>query len=70
MNSQHLLLVIDKPMTRILPELYDDNDNFVLNVYNNNNESNSNSMYKVKRQSDKKQGPTKNSIIENHFGLT
>ena len=69
LNSQHLLLVIDKPMTRILPELYEDNDNFVLNIYNSNNESNSNSMYKVKRQSDKKEGPTKKSIIENKFGL-
>ena len=43
--------------------------NFVLNIYNSNNESNSNSMYKVKRQSDKKEGPTKKSIIENQFGL-
>lgn len=70
LNSQHLLLVIDKPMTRILPELYEDNDNFVLNIYNNNSENNSQSMYKVKRQSDKKEGPTKKSIIENQFGLT
>ena len=29
LNSEHLLMIIDKPMTRILPELFEDNDNFV-----------------------------------------
>ena len=33
-------------MTRILPELYEDNDNFVMNIYSNNENNNSNSMYK------------------------
>lgn len=71
LNSEHLLLVIDKPMTRILPELFEDNDNFVLNIYNNTNmnKDNSNSMYKVKRKSDKKEGPSKTSILNETFKI-
>ena len=50
LNSEHLLLLVDRPMTRILPELYEDNDNFIMNIYgnNNNNNNNSNSMFKNK----------------------
>ena len=59
-------------MKKILPELYEDNDNFILSIYGNSNPSqlNANSIYKVKRQSEKQQGPTKNSIMRNKFGLS
>ena len=70
LNSEHLLLVVEKPMTRILPELYEDNDNFVMNIYSNNDNNNSNSMYKVKRNSDKKDIPNKKTIIQDTFGLS
>ena len=33
LKTEHMLLVIDKPLTRILPELHDDNDEFILNIY-------------------------------------
>lgn len=65
LNSDHLLLVIDKPMTRILPELYEDNDKFSMNVYG---ESSGNNTYKVKRQSDKGQ-VKKNNIIKDTFNI-
>ena len=100
LKTEHMLLVIDKPLTRILPELHEDNDEFVLNIYGGmNNDGNDDinrhsmsgdvntdgngdtaygsskkgsktatGMYKVKRQSDKSQGPTKNSIIKDKFG--
>ena len=67
-----MMLVIDKPLTRILPELHEDNDDFILNVYGGKSgESiqNSNSVYKVKKNSEKQQGPSKTSIIRNNFGL-
>ena len=62
-----MLLVIDKPMTRILPELHEENEDF-MNNYNSNNVNNS-GVYKVKRQSEKKKGPSKSEIIKETFGL-
>jgi hypothetical protein len=72
LKTEHLLLVIDKPMTRVLPELFEDNDNFILNIYGDSNASQSNttSVYKVKRQSEKKPGPSKSSIMRDKFGLS
>jgi len=71
LKTEHMLLVIDKPLTRILPELHEDNEDIVLNVYGGNKNSNGNTtgIYKVKRQSEKQVGPTKNSIMRNKFGL-
>jgi len=73
LKTEHLLLVIDKPMTRVLPELFEDNDNFILGIYgdsNNASQSNTTTMYKVKRQSEKQPGPSKNSIMRDKFGLS
>ena len=69
LKTQHMLLVIDKPMTRMLPELHDDNDEIILNAYGTKNSSQI-GAYKVKRQSEKPKGPSKNSIIKESFGLT
>jgi hypothetical protein len=63
LKTQHLLLVIDKPMTRILPELHDDNEDI-------NYSGNKTGIYKVKRESEREQGPSKTSIIRDKFGLT
>jgi hypothetical protein len=62
---------LDKPLTRILPELHDDNDEFILNIYGGikTNIGTSGGQFKVKRQSEKTQGPTKNSIIKDTFHL-
>lgn len=71
LKSEHMLLVIDKPMTRILPELHEENESFITN-YNNNKQStqgNSSGVYKVKKQSEKKKGPSKTDIIKETFGL-
>jgi hypothetical protein len=68
LKTEHLLLVVDKPMTRVLPELFEDNDNFIMNIYGESNPSQS--MYKVKRQSEKQPGPSKSSIMRDKFGLS
>jgi len=68
LKTQHMLLVIDKPMTRMLPELHDDNDEIILNAYGNKSSAQI-GAYKVKRQSEKTKGPSKNSIIKENFGL-
>ena len=71
LKTQHMLLVIDKPLTKILPELHDDNDEFILNIYGGvKSNASTGGVYKVKRQSEKTQGPTKNSIIKDKFGIS
>jgi len=70
LKTEHMLLVLEKPLTRILPELHDDNDEFILNIYGGLKTNQTTSGYKVKRQSEKTQGPTKNSIIKDKFNLT
>jgi hypothetical protein len=71
LKTEHMMLVLDKPLTRILPELHDDNDEFILNIYGGikTNIGTSGGQFKVKRQSEKTQGPTKNSIIKDTFHL-
>ena len=73
LKTEHMLLVIDKPLTRILPELHEDNEDFILNIYGNNNNQQTQSgsgIYKVKRESEKQKGPSKKSIIKEKFGLS
>jgi hypothetical protein len=66
-----MLLVIDKPMTRILPELHEDNDDFVTNIYGGKTSAqvSQKGVYKVKRQSEKQQGPSKSAIMKENFGF-
>ena len=72
LKSEHMLLVLDKPMSRILPELHEDNEDFILNIYGGTKveSKNGGSVYKVKRQSEKQSGPNKNTIIKNNFGIS
>jgi hypothetical protein len=75
LKSDHLLLTIDKPLTRILPELHEDNEEFLTNIYGVQPQTNVGSSitkhgnFKVRRQSDKPTGPTKSNIIKEHFGI-
>jgi len=71
LKTEHMLMVIEKPMTRILPELHEDNDDFVLNIYGGKSAQNNNNshVYKVKRQSEKQKGPSKTTIMKETFGF-
>ena len=71
LKTEHMLLVIDKPLTRILPELHEDTDDFITGVYGGNKGSatQAGGVYKVKRQSEKQQGPSKLSIMRDQFGV-
>ena len=66
LKSDHMLMVLEKPLTRVLPELHEE-----LNDSNdtNNNFTLKNTGYKVKRQSEKQKGPSKNEIIKEKFGF-
>lgn len=73
LSGDNLLFIIDKPMTRVYPELFEDNDNFIVGVYGNGitkTATSNTSVYKVKRQSEKKQGASKKKLMENKFGVT
>lgn len=72
LKTEHLLTIIEKPLSRVLPELYEDNDNFILGIYGNSSKTatQSSNVYKVKRQSEKQSEPSKNVIIKEKFGLS
>ena len=78
LKTEHMLLVIEKPMTRILPELHEDNEDFIMNIYgtkagaktgDGKAQSSGQGVYKVKRQSEKQKGPSKTTIMKESFGL-
>lgn len=64
LKNERLLIVVDKPLSRTLPELYEDNNDFLINSHLSI-PSTSNAL-KV-RVSNKKQ--TKNEIVQNNFCL-
>jgi len=76
-KSNHMMLIVDKPVTRILPEIHEDNDQiFNANQYGNTGTGNvsnsgggSGGKYKVKKQSEKPPGQTRNNILREQFGL-
>jgi hypothetical protein len=66
-KSQHMMLVVEKPITRILPEIHEDNDNLIMGGGNNYNNC---GKYKVKKQSEKPAGVSRNTILREKFGLS
>ena len=65
-KSQHMMLIVEKPITRILPEIHEDNDNLIVGGNNYNNCG----KYKVKKQSEKPAGVSRNTILREKFGLS
>jgi hypothetical protein len=64
LRNERLFLIVDKPLTRILPELHEDNDDFILNnkIIPSNN-------YHVKTKLQRKK-QNKTSIVNEKFGVT
>lgn len=71
LKSEHMLLVIDKPLSRILPELHEDNDEFTSSIFGlvKTSSTTQNGGYKVKRESEKQKAQSKSSIIKERFGI-
>lgn len=61
LKHERLLLIVDKPLTRQLPELHQDNDDFIIN-----NNSIPSSKYKLRRKGTKQ---TKSDILNEKFGI-
>jgi hypothetical protein len=78
LRNERLFLIVDKPLTRILPELHEDNEEFILNnkiipsnnkivSSNSNNNTNNSSITKSRFQRKK---ITKTEILNENFGLS
>ena len=67
-KSQHMMLIVEKPITRILPEIHEDNDNLFVGGGGNNYMNCG--KYKVKKQSEKPVGVSRNTILREQFGLS
>ena len=69
LQNDRILMVVDKPMTKVLPELYEEN-NEMPNVYNNmlitNQSSNKTDNFRLKRSQTKQ---TKSNALTNTFNL-
>jgi hypothetical protein len=63
LKNDRLFLVVDKPLTRILPELHEDNDDFIIN-----NKIIPSNTYQIKKKLQKKH-QTKSNILNEKFGL-
>jgi len=63
LRNERLFIVVDKPLTRILPELHDDNDEFILN----NKIIPSNNNYQLKSRMQRKK-TNKSLIVNEKFG--
>jgi hypothetical protein len=61
LSNERLFLVVDKPLTKTMPELHEDNDDFIIN-----NKIIPSNTYKIKKKS---KPQTKNSIMSEKFGL-
>lgn len=64
LRTERLFLIVDKPLTRILPELHEDNDDFIIN-----NKIIPGNAISIKKKIQKKQQP-KNVIIHEKFGIS
>jgi hypothetical protein len=62
LRNERLFLIVDKPLTRILPELHEDNDVFIIN-----NKIIPSNTYQIKKKLQNKQ--TKTTILSEKFGL-
>ena len=68
LSKERIFMIVDKPMTKILPELYEEN-NEIPNVYNNildNKQKQNSNNFRLKRSQTKQ---TKSNAITNNFNL-
>jgi len=63
LKNERLFLIVDKPLTRVMPELHEDNDEFILN-----NKIIASNNYNIKSHLQRKK-QNKNSIVNEQFGV-
>lgn len=62
LKNERLFLIVDKPLTRIMPELHEDNDDFIIN-----NKIIPSNTFQIKKKMQNRQ--TKNNIVTERFGM-
>ena len=65
LKSEHLLATLDKPLTRVFPELHEITDDFLIKIYGG--DITLNRGYRVKRASEQIKGPSKMEILRDQF---
>ena len=68
LKNNRLILLVDKPFTRSLPELYDENDDYIINNKTIPLSTNNSSKYKL-RQGKNKNSKAKNTILNENFNF-
>jgi hypothetical protein len=63
LRNERLFIIVDKPLTRILPELHEDNEDFIIN-----NKIIPSNTYHIKKKLQNKQ--SKINILSERFGLS
>ena len=63
LRNERLFLIVDKPLTRIMPELHEDNDDFIIN-----NKIIPSNAYQIKKKMQKR-NLDKTSILHEKFGV-
>jgi len=69
LNNDRILMVVDKPMTKVLPELYEENNeipNIFQDILHSSNDNSSSKKYRLQRSQEKK---TKTNALVNNFNL-
>ena len=69
LKNERILMVVDKPMTKVLPELYEENNeipNIFQDILHNTNENKSSKKFRLQRSQEKK---TKTNALVNNFNL-
>jgi hypothetical protein len=61
LKNDRLILIVDKPFTRSLPELHEDNDDFILN---NKTIPTISNKYKMKPK------PSKSTLLSENFNMS
>lgn len=62
LKTNHMFVTIDKPLARLMPEIYEETDEGIINAGKP-------VIYKVRRQSEQVSGLSKLNIVKNVFGL-
>lgn len=67
LQNERLILVVEKPLTRVLPELHEDNNEYIINKNIHNNENNLSTINTYQMKSDNPKTNTKRSLF--NFGF-
>jgi hypothetical protein len=66
LSNERLFLIVDKPLTRIMPELHQDNEEHIIN----NRKIIQSNTQNTKKKIAPRKVQTKNTIVSEKFGMT